>query len=80
MTTARDRQCQILEHFLLVENCLIAELHRLHSITPTEFFLAENSKERIGKLIVDFSYFENPSIIEELVEKDEVHFWNILFT
>jgi hypothetical protein len=72
MTTTRDQQRQTLEHFLLVENCLIAELHRLHSITPTEFFLSETSKERIIRLIVDFSYFENPTVVDELVEKDEV--------
>lgn len=75
--TARDQQRQTLEHFLLVENCLIAELHRLSSISPREFFLNERSTEKITRLIVDFSYFENPRIIEELLEKNEVSGLNV---
>jgi hypothetical protein len=69
-STGRDQQRQTLEHFILVENCLIAELHRLASIVPREFFASQN--ERISRLVVDFAYFKNPKIVDELIEKDEV--------
>lgn len=69
-TAAKDQQRQTLEHFILVENCLIAELHRLASITPREFFGTNN--EKINRLIVDFAYFKNPRIVDELIEKDGV--------
>ena len=73
-TAGRDQQRQSLEHFLLVENCLVAELHRLRSIAPAEFFIQEGSKEKIARLVVDFAYFEKPKIVDELIEKDEVAF------
>lgn len=71
-SAGKDQQRHLLEHYLLVENCLIAELHRLRSIAPLEFFINENNKEKFGRLIVDFTYFENPRLVDELIEKDEV--------
>uniref|UniRef100_A0A914YUC6 Uncharacterized protein n=1 Tax=Panagrolaimus superbus TaxID=310955 RepID=A0A914YUC6_9BILA len=66
---ADDRQRQQLEHFIFVENCLIAEIHRLSQQTPQDFIDPNGSK--FSKLLVDFSYFEDQKKLESFIEIDD---------
>ncbi|KAI6217919.1 WASH complex subunit strumpellin [Aphelenchoides besseyi] len=64
----QDQQQKTLNHFILVENCLIAEIYRISALTPDEFFTSDSTTSR---LLADFSYFENPRILDELIETNE---------
>ena len=72
---ADDRQRQQLEHFIFVENCLIAEIHRIAQNIPPDF--VEPSSSKFGALLVDFSYFEDQKKHESLIENDDVRFTNL---
>ncbi|KAE9554597.1 hypothetical protein FO519_002157 [Halicephalobus sp. NKZ332] len=66
---ADELQRQQLEHFILVENCLIAEIHRVAQKTPIDFIDPSNS--RFLKLLADFSYFEDRTRFDHIVESEE---------
>uniref|UniRef100_A0A914R063 Uncharacterized protein n=1 Tax=Panagrolaimus davidi TaxID=227884 RepID=A0A914R063_9BILA len=70
---ADDRQRQQLEHYIFVENCLIAEIHRISQQIPQDFIDPNGSK--FAKLLVDFSYFEDQKKLESLIESDDVGFY-----
>ncbi|KAI6241446.1 WASH complex subunit strumpellin [Aphelenchoides fujianensis] len=70
MAAAQDQQQKILRHFLLVENCLIAEIHRLSALTPREFF-STDAAAPVSRLLPDFAYFENPKLVDETIENSE---------
>lgn len=59
-----------LQRLILTENCLIAEIYRLSDQIPKDFLDPTNSN--FYKLIVDFSYFENKTILEKFIEGSEV--------
>lgn len=61
---------EILQRLVLTENCLIAEIYRLSDQTSRDFIDPTNS--HFQKLIVDFSYFENKSVLENFIENSEV--------
>ncbi|KAH7717069.1 WASH complex [Aphelenchoides avenae] len=65
----QDHQRQILEHFILSANCIIAEIHRISANLPSEFI--EPSTSHFVKLLVDFSHFENSSALEAFVDTNE---------
>ena len=69
---ADELQRQQLEHFILVENCLIAEIHRVAQRTPIDF--VDPSTSRFIKLLADFSYFEDRTRFDHIVESEEVVF------
>lgn len=67
---ADDLQKQQLEHFILVENCIIAEIHRVSQIVPVDFI--DPLSSRFLKLLADFSYFEDKSRFDHIVESEDV--------
>lgn len=71
MVIAHDHQRTHLQHFSLVENCLIAELHRLHALLPSQFFDADATSV-YARILVDFGHFNDPSRLEALIARDDV--------
>uniref|UniRef100_A0A7E5A2D2 DUF2428 domain-containing protein n=1 Tax=Panagrellus redivivus TaxID=6233 RepID=A0A7E5A2D2_PANRE len=64
-----DHQRQQLEQFLLVGNCLIAEVHRLWQKTPVDF--VNPAASRFSRLLTDFTYFENQQKFEAAIEESD---------
>ncbi|KAI1708257.1 hereditary spastic paraplegia protein strumpellin domain-containing protein [Ditylenchus destructor] len=61
---SQDREKKLLERLILTENCIVAEIHRIASITPREFF-EPTASALFSKIIVDFAYFENKALLEK---------------
>ena len=74
VVVAHDYQRKLLQHFTLVENCLIAEFHRLHALVPPQFF--ETSATSVyTRILADFGHFNNPGRLQALLTGDEASYW-----
>lgn len=74
---AQDHHKDLLERFIVTENCIIAEIYRLSDLTPLPFI--DPMASVYNKLIVDFSFFENKSLLEKYVDQSEVVLWFLIF-
>lgn len=70
---AEDPQTKWLKHFVVMENCIIAEIHRLAEEMPIDF--AKPQSSRFAKILLDFSYFEKRLVFDEYISSNHVGFW-----
>ncbi|KAL3103632.1 hypothetical protein niasHS_000268 [Heterodera schachtii] len=60
---------KFVEDLTFTSHCIIAEIHRLSFLVPTDF--ANVSSSAFNKLLINFSYFENRATFDKFTEGSE---------